>query len=59
MGTKKLQSEERDEIARLSSKGLAVREIARSTGQFKTYYQENPGTAILELAKVYKKSHLV
>lgn len=33
MGTKKLQPEERDEIARLSSKGFGVREIARRVGR--------------------------
>lgn len=33
MGTKKLQPEERDEIARLSSKGLGAREIARRIGR--------------------------
>lgn len=33
MAAKKLQPEERDEIARLSSKGLGVREIARRLGR--------------------------
>ncbi len=33
MGRKKLQPEERDEIARLSSKGFGVREIARRVGR--------------------------
>jgi hypothetical protein len=27
--------------------------------QFKTFYQENPELATLELAKVYEKSHLM